>query len=332
MDMFICDNFFNKKLDVAYVIDPCRGDRAMFQWTGNPSQRVKRQGGFFVTASRFREAELEHYVGELSGQMPVTTTSQRSAPGGYSAPVVHLHQPQAPPPPPWQGLAIAGALAMQFLLVALIAWKTLVPDAAGPGEEEVAAALADLKEAQQELAIAEARLQSQRETMDRAVAALAPGESFTELQRKVDQAARLERDVQARENEYLKLQDTLTEAGDELKSSKAAQDRLNDKIKALETDKEKLAESLKTTQDKLAVYEPPTKAAGDKSDETTGGDNAISIWWWVGGGVLAAVALVAGVWWMGERLNKDEGDQTADTENESKRSEVKKDGDSAAGN
>ena len=107
---------------------------------------------------------------------------------------------------------------------------------------------------------------------------------------------------------------------------------MNDKIKALETDKEKLAESLKTTQDKLAVYEPPKKAAGDKSDETTGGDNAISIWWWVGGGVLAAVALVAGVWWMGERLNKDEGDQTADTENESKRSEVKKDGDSAAGN
>src|SRR4029453_1116809 len=80
VDMFICDYFFNKKLDVAFVIDPCRGDRAMFQWTGNPSQRVKRQGGYFVTASRFREAELEHYVGELSGQMPVTTTSQRSAP------------------------------------------------------------------------------------------------------------------------------------------------------------------------------------------------------------------------------------------------------------
>ena len=27
MDMFICDNFFNRELDVALVIDPCRGDR-----------------------------------------------------------------------------------------------------------------------------------------------------------------------------------------------------------------------------------------------------------------------------------------------------------------
>ena len=66
MDMFICDNFFNKKLDVAYVIDPCRGDRGMFQWTGDARHRVRRTGGFFVTASRFRAAELEYYVAELS--------------------------------------------------------------------------------------------------------------------------------------------------------------------------------------------------------------------------------------------------------------------------
>src|SRR5205085_1976893 len=46
MDMFICDNFFNKQLDVAYVIDPCRGDRGMFQWTSDPQHRVQRTGGF----------------------------------------------------------------------------------------------------------------------------------------------------------------------------------------------------------------------------------------------------------------------------------------------
>jgi proteasome lid subunit RPN8/RPN11 len=127
MDMFICDNFFNKRLDVAYVIDPCRGDRGMFQWTGDPRHRVRRTGGFFVTASRFRAAELEHYVAELSGEMPVTT-SQRAGSGAYPAPVVHLHQPQTGPPP-WQAPAVIGMLTLQFCLLALIAWRMVMPPA-----------------------------------------------------------------------------------------------------------------------------------------------------------------------------------------------------------
>jgi len=32
MDLFICEHFFNKPLDVAYVVDPCRQERGMFQW------------------------------------------------------------------------------------------------------------------------------------------------------------------------------------------------------------------------------------------------------------------------------------------------------------
>ena len=32
MDLFICDHFFNRPLDVALVIDPRRGDRCWFQW------------------------------------------------------------------------------------------------------------------------------------------------------------------------------------------------------------------------------------------------------------------------------------------------------------
>ena len=302
MDMFICDNFFNKKLDVAYVIDPCRGDRGMFQWTGDPRQRVRRQSGFFVTASRFREAELEHYVGELSGQMPVTTSSQRSAPGGYSAPVVHLHQPQAPPPPPWQSLAIAGGLALQFLLVALIAYKTLVPPQPAADQEAVAAALADLKQAQQELAIAQERLRAQSETMDRAVAALQPGQSFSELQQKVDQAARLEADVTARDSQVRELQTTIEDVRKRLSASEGLQDRMKAEIAALKTDNKELADELKVANDKLP------KKAGDKTAETGAKAATISVWWWVAGGVLAAVALVAGVWWFGERMSRDDGE------------------------
>src|SRR2546423_7842937 len=77
MDLFICHNFFSQKLDVAYVIDPCRGDRGMFQWTdeiNDQRKQVRRTGGFFVTASRFRAAELEYYVAELSAAMSSTST------------------------------------------------------------------------------------------------------------------------------------------------------------------------------------------------------------------------------------------------------------------
>src|SRR5436190_640619 len=145
MDMFICDNFFNKKLDVAYVIDPCRGDRGMFQWTGDAKHRVRRTGGYFVTASRFRAAELEYTVGELSGAMPVTTTTSRGSAAAGLAPVIHLHQPQTPQPP-WQGLAIAGALVLQLALVGLIAVKTLLPPTADPKQEKLAAAVEKLAE------------------------------------------------------------------------------------------------------------------------------------------------------------------------------------------
>ena len=126
MDMFICDNFFNKPLDLAYVIDPCRGDRGMFQWTGDAHQRVRRTGGFFVTASRFRAAELEYYVAELSETMPAT--SMRTSAGSHGgAPVVHLHQPPQPQPPAWQAPAVVGMLSLQFCLLALIAWKMVDP-------------------------------------------------------------------------------------------------------------------------------------------------------------------------------------------------------------
>src|SRR5687767_8759547 len=67
MDMFICDNFFNKPLDVALVIDPCRDDRGFFQWTGDPSQRKRRLGGFYLIGSRFRAAEIEHDAVQLEG-------------------------------------------------------------------------------------------------------------------------------------------------------------------------------------------------------------------------------------------------------------------------
>jgi len=132
MDMFICDNFFNKPLDIALVIDPCRDDRGMFQWTGDPSQRVRRVGGFSIFASRFRSNELQQFVGWLEGNYDMARDRFSTAPmsGNSQPPVVNLTQMQSS----WQGIAVMGMLTMQFLMLALIAWKLLFP--LGTTEEE----------------------------------------------------------------------------------------------------------------------------------------------------------------------------------------------------
>ena len=44
MDLFICNNFFNRPLDVALVIDPCNDDRGWFQW--NEEGQTEQTGGF----------------------------------------------------------------------------------------------------------------------------------------------------------------------------------------------------------------------------------------------------------------------------------------------
>jgi proteasome lid subunit RPN8/RPN11 len=312
MDMFICDNFFNKKLDVAYVIDPCRGDRGMFQWTGDPSHRVRRTGGFFVTASRFRAAELEYYVAELSGTMPATTTL-RSAAGSHPAPIVHLHQPRDPAPP-WQGPAIAGALALQFLLVALIAWKALaVPSGAERASDaKIVAALEKLDaslstlEARRRAELVESRARARAEFLDEAFRELkgSEGGAISRLQSKFDQTAKLGEDVAARDAEIRELRGFVEDTRGKLQSleisAKREERRLSTRIDELKTDNEELHAKLKQKKEELtSLAAKSKKASGSATDEADA--SPASMWWWVAGAALAAVALVAGVWWVGSR-------------------------------
>lgn len=309
MDMFICDNFFNKKLDVAYVIDPCRGDRGMFQWTGDAKHRVRRTGGYFVTASRFRAAELEHTVGELSGAMPVTTTSRGQSAAGH-APVIHLHQPQTPQSP-WQGLAIAGALMLQLALVALIAFKTLVPPAVDPKQnDKIAEAIQELQTqthaAQQSAQLAKERAKAQTEVLDQVVAALGQGESgsVSKAVAQYDQAQRLAGDLDARDSQIRELK-TITE-NNRLRlqaledKALAAAEQHGLEIAALEDSKEKLQKQLDLAKAEVLKYKPAEATTADGKTAA----NPYLVWWYVGGAVLAAVALVGGVWWIGGQMNE----------------------------
>ena len=120
MDMFICDNFFNRPLDVALVIDPCRGDRGWFQWTGDPHARVRRTCGFYLTASRFRQTELEQYAAQLEGKQ-MAPNPQGNYPG-YPAPVVNIAGDRSP----YHGQMVLGMLVIQFCFLMIVAWKLLL--------------------------------------------------------------------------------------------------------------------------------------------------------------------------------------------------------------
>ena len=307
MDMFICDNFFNKPLDLAYVIDPCRGDRGMFQWTGNPQHRVRRTGGFFVMASRFRAAELEYYVAELSGTMPAT--SMRTSAGSHGgAPVVHLHQPPQPQPPAWQAPAVVGILCLQFCLLALIAWRMLDPRlpfgmTAGAGDTE--SELADLKVALAAKAEADAALEKLKlrtEMLDevaREIKGTAPG--FIErLEGKYDQTAKLTKDVEARDGQIEELKRNsaaeIVTIGSALRKAENERERLKTRVDDLNKQLGNLTLQNEELLAKLEKYEPPTKDATKTA--AAGGDR--TIWWYVGGGILAAVIVVAGVWFGGK--------------------------------
>ncbi|MDX1943964.1 MAG: Mov34/MPN/PAD-1 family protein [Pirellulaceae bacterium] len=335
MDLFICDHFFNKPLDVALVIDPCRGDRGMFEWTAatkdqktltralsqreRERERIRRTGGFYVTASRFRADELQQYVAELCG-MP--SNSERGSAVGYPAPVVHLHQPAAPPPPPWQGPAMVGVLVLQFTLLAILAWKAFAPGEARR-DGELAAALDKLHDSLTERSAAETALRDARAktaVLDQVVAELRGTEGgFVErLQEKFDQSERLSGDVAARAAQIRELEGAVAAAEAKLKAegqqSQADRERLGQEIGQLQATADKLQAQLDAADQQIAALaarlEPAAsdKAAGDKP--LVASDGGTSVWWYVLAGVLAALVIVPGAWLAGKMLTKPAADET----------------------
>jgi hypothetical protein len=79
----------------------------------------------------------------------------------------------------------------------------------------------------------------------------------------------------------------------------------------LREDRTKYKEELTSLQAKVNP-----KSAKGKPDAAAS-DDAVSVWWWVIGGALAAVAVVAGVWWVGGR-----GSETITPVEEETKSEV----------
>ncbi len=290
MDMFICDHFFNKSLDVAYVVDPCRGDRGMFQWTQDPRQRTRRTSGFYVTASRFREDELRQFVDQLSLRGP----SMPNLPHGSGAPIIHVSQPQ---PPAWQGLAVWGTLAAQFCLISLIAWRMLTPPT---GEFAYAGGAAKGATSEQERGVA-----VQTEFLDRVLRELrGTEEGFAKrMEEEFVRTRALEEELQAERRQNMALLRDIDRAHTDLKA----------KFEALESKlavaNERLAEARSQNnelKDQLAAVDKskPLKKKGDAAETEEAG--VFPVAYVVGGGVgiLALVFLgLAFFWRRGEPLD-----------------------------
>ncbi len=120
MDDFICRNFFNQPLDLAFVIDPCQNDRGWFQWTA--AGTTHRCESVFLTAHRHREPELNEYVALLNEGKNMTlgmrTSRQQTTTAGTTVQIIERESKSD-----W---ALPVVLGLQLIVMLVIAWQLTV--------------------------------------------------------------------------------------------------------------------------------------------------------------------------------------------------------------
>ena len=172
MDLFICENFFNNALDLALVIDPCRGDRGWFQWVEDRDQ-PKRTGGFYLTSSRHREDALRQYAQSLNGASSMGHDPRPAVVAGQIQPAPMYMSP-APPRSPWLELGVFGLVGVQCLMLCSLAWQSFMfASQANDGSVKPASDLAQQQPGdRQRLYEAEALVAVQRQVLQDMVAAV----------------------------------------------------------------------------------------------------------------------------------------------------------------
>ena len=127
MDLFICNNFFNRPLDVALVIDPCNDDRGWFQW--DDTHQTQRTGGFFLTSIRYREGELNHFA-SLYNHEPIMNSDPRYS--GYHLTGSTTQEISMDSRKPWFDLLMVSMLVTQLFFMGFMVIKLT-----GVGQEAV---------------------------------------------------------------------------------------------------------------------------------------------------------------------------------------------------
>ena len=274
MDMFICDNFFNRDLDIAFVIDPCALDRGMFHWTGQPNERIRQNGGFYLMASRFREEELLVYADQLKGNFSMAPTSS-----GFGAPVVNVHEAHTPQ---WQSQAILGMLGMQFLFMTLVAWKLLFPGEGTTKAEKldkVAQAIIDRDESRATVKAQEQLIQQTLQSLEKDGKPLSY-QALLDMRKEID---RLKSSNAGHANRNTQLKEEVKSVNRSLKAA-------NNKVATLTGDL-KVLKKFKYKLDKLENKGKDKKDGKKKKDDKD--DTATNWVLYIGLGALGVAAVLA---------------------------------------
>lgn len=298
MDMFICDNFFNKPLDVALVIDPCRGDRGWFQWTGDPKQRVRRTGGFYLIASRFREQELIFHAAQLEGKFAMPSDSRyggiASPPGMYGAPIVNVSSDRGNS---WQPIAMLGLVSVQFLFLMLVAWKLFFPTGLAKAPEKADPEIAAIKEGLDDLRAtnrASARADAQMAVIDRVVRELkgTPEEFVKTLEETQADNDQLKATVRAQMAQERELNSKNTRLEVAVSDAKLKQKELDLEIESLQKDLKSLKGKYDDQKTKIADLKKELAEYRPDKEQAEGIAGWFSGWNLVWIGIIAAVVLL----------------------------------------
>jgi proteasome lid subunit RPN8/RPN11 len=263
MDRFICDNFFNRPLDLAFVIDPVRNERGCFFWRQGAGEPLPQAAGFKTIASRFRRKELESFVAQLEGKIPMRrNVAEESAQplAGLPAHVVHTIRPQFG----WMAAGVLAVLVLQACLTLAVALRVGGP---APDRESAKSPAGRSEDVQRQLAALEDRLRREfaAEDPSRPAGLAARKEAFEAERRLFDHLVGqvrvgpegvdvkgLVKENESQRDEIKRLRQELyvySELAEHYEKLKNANKALADKNKALADDNKALHNSLQTIAD-----------------------------------------------------------------------------------
>ncbi len=321
MDLFICNHFFNRPLDVALVIDPVADDRGWFQWSEPEKPVTKKTGGFYLTTNRFRAQELDffsrqynrqplanpdprYFTGDAGSLINVTGLSWRDEADRYQAGGISFGRAGDTTMSLRNGqnsffdFAFLTLWPMTILALAIIAWKLLSIPAVPTQPPQTAAVdqSAPSSPTASETQALLAREKVWREVLDRVVQAQTGEPDWAEAWVNLKS-----------ENEQLKsnliaqqaLAEKLNRQRDEaVKQSETARQELKSKSELAE----QLQSQLVSARAKQNKSDAVATASDSKSAEAPSGGKTSSAgleWWWLAicgvvcGTVGGAIAYVA---------------------------------------
>ncbi|HMC10501.1 MAG TPA: hypothetical protein VKH44_04395, partial [Pirellulaceae bacterium] len=181
------------------------------------------------------------------------------------------------------------------------------------GDSKVAAALEKLDkslaslESRRRADLAEERAKARTEFLDDAFRELKGTDNgaISRLQSRFDQTARLSEDISARDAEIREMRTMIEDARGKIQALEVTAKREEKRFKSsndeLETENSRLQADLKKKKEELTSLKANLNPTSADSASTESSVSPTPVWWWVAGGTLAAIALVAGVWWVGSR-------------------------------